>query len=645
MEPLKESSVHLLIIGAGPAGLMAAAWATRYGISYRIIDKREARVQTGHADGLQPRTLEILDSFGIVDRPMKEGFHVMEICSWNPGAAGQIQRTQRVKASRDGISRLSQIGLNQGAVEAVFEDFLEKNANCKVERNTDPQHLAIDHQALGDPAAYPIMLTVHRSHVAHDDRSQAGSFEKIRAKYLIGCDGAHSWTRKQLAISLEGEATEHRWGVMDIVPLTDFPDIRLSCAIHSASQGTVMTFPRENHLVRFYIQLPNERQHGQADHKKPSLESIFKTAQRILAPYTLEYSICDWWSVYCIGQRLAPRFDVDHRIFLAGDAVHTHSPKAGQGMNVSMQDTYNLTWKLCLIVLGLAHPRILSTYHSERHAVAKDLIAMDQQLAKFYSAVDDPRRMDYQTFRDSYAGFIAGVGVRYGGSCLVDTACNKRFSIPGMRRQQQQRIEVGMRIPAIELVNHASAEPTHLHALLPSTGAFRVIVFAGRLGSSSDRLKLVNSFAPRLQALVDRYNDKHTPRPPPSPCLLNGVEYITADDTTLLGRRTTPGWNESKHTPNKDKEEDKASLVLLEILLLHSGTCDALALLDLHAVFHPWDAERGWDYGRVFVVGGDIGDHSKKDSRVDDDDNHDNNDNDSPVEKGPEAKDTRQEGW
>ena len=82
MTSSRPADVDLIIIGAGPAGLVAAAWASRYGVSCRIIDKNASRISTGHADGLQPRTVEILDSFGIADRPLKEGYHVIEICSW-----------------------------------------------------------------------------------------------------------------------------------------------------------------------------------------------------------------------------------------------------------------------------------------------------------------------------------------------------------------------------------------------------------------------------------------------------------------------------------------------------------------------------------------------------------------------------------
>jgi phenol 2-monooxygenase len=146
--------------------------------------------------------------------------------------------------------------------------------------------------------------------------------------------------RKQLGFTLQGDSTDYTWGVLDVVPITDFPDIRMRCAIHSANSGSVMVIPRENKLVRLYIQLTTTEkgEGGKADRSKINPEVILKSAQRIIAPYKITYRYCDWWTAYQIGQRVGNSFSLHERIFLAGDAVHTHSPKAGQGMNVSMQD-------------------------------------------------------------------------------------------------------------------------------------------------------------------------------------------------------------------------------------------------------------------------------------------------------------------
>ena len=179
-------------------------------------------------------------------------------------------------------------------------------------------------------------------------------------------------------------------------------DIRNRCMIHSANSGTLMIIPRENRLVRLYIQVQEvSAGGGRLDRSRLTPEVIFKAAQRTIAPYKLEYHYCDWWTAYQIGQRTGERFSKLNRVFLAGgmfdyslnlavvddlaDAVHTHSPKAGQGMNVSMQDTYNLGWKLGLVCKKVLKPEVLSTYELERKQIAKDLIAFDQKFSRLFT--------------------------------------------------------------------------------------------------------------------------------------------------------------------------------------------------------------------------------------------------------------------
>ena len=114
----------------------------------------------------------------------------------------------------------------------------------------------------------------------------------------------------------------------------------MRCAIHSAESGSVMVIPRENKLVRFYIQLTEvDSETGKrVERSKVNPKMILRSAQKIMQPYKLDFHYIDWWTAYQIGQRVSDRFSVDTRVFITGDAVHTHSPKAGQGMNVSMQD-------------------------------------------------------------------------------------------------------------------------------------------------------------------------------------------------------------------------------------------------------------------------------------------------------------------
>jgi 2-polyprenyl-6-methoxyphenol hydroxylase-like FAD-dependent oxidoreductase len=147
-------------------------------------------------------------------------------------------------------------------------------------------------------------------------------------------------------------------------------------------------------LVRIYVELDKLNENERVSSRNITIDRLIAAAQRILHPYTLEVKEVAWWSVYEIGQRLCDKFDdvpdaevasrLPH-IFIAGDACHTHSPKAGQGMNVSMQDTFNLGWKLSSVLLGRCAPKLLHTYSAERQAIAKELIDFDREWAKIHA--------------------------------------------------------------------------------------------------------------------------------------------------------------------------------------------------------------------------------------------------------------------
>jgi phenol 2-monooxygenase len=342
------------------------------------------QVYNGQADGLQCRTLEIFDSFGMAQRAWSEANHMLEICLWNPDESGKLKRSDRIPDTIPGLSRFQQVVLHQGRIEQFFLDSIKAHSDIRVERGILPTSFEFDEAKAADFQDYPISVMLRtlseedstpqqrqqhqktsdgqqkvvedglfRSNLVADDTDDliraaeassrnANEVELVKAKFMVGCDGAHSWVRRQAGFSLEGDSTDYIWGVLDIIPITDFPDIRHRCAIHSANDGSVMVIPRENKLVRLYIQLQStsyQKNGAKADRSWITPEIILKSAQRILHPYKLDYAYCDWWTAYQIGQRVGNHFSLHDRVFLAGDAVHTHSPKAGQGMNVSMQDS------------------------------------------------------------------------------------------------------------------------------------------------------------------------------------------------------------------------------------------------------------------------------------------------------------------
>ncbi|GLA50759.1 hypothetical protein AnigIFM63604_007074 [Aspergillus niger] len=546
------TQTDLLIIGAGPAGLMAACWASQYtNMTTRIIDKHPSRTATGHADGIQSRTLEILESFGLVDPIVRKGVQHAEMCFWGYDKnAGGITR-QKMDPAQTDKSRYNMVLLNQGMIEQIILDYLELEREKRVEVEYAKQAKTLE---ILKEDEYPIVVGVKR--VGLDGANgHCDQVETIRARYVIGCDGARSWVREQLQVPMRVCSGDTTWGVVDIAPITDFPDIRQSCAIHAGDRGSIMTAPRENRLVRFYIYPKGDGRlsvEGK-DRSEVSLDEIVGAMAKVMKPYKLTYKHCDWWSIYKIGQRLVETYRPHDRIFLAGDAAHTHSPKAGQGLNVSMQDTYNLTWKLCSVITGEASPSILNTYELERRPVGEELLKLDTELVQAYEQ-DTSVTEGVERVRGQYIDFMTGVGVTYGPNQLVagkkaDTAV-------------ANNIKIGMRLPSHPVVGQADGISMQLSSRLTSNGAWRLLVFPGDLRE------------PRNQSRLSRFANQ---------------------------------FNEQSHLPCLHKDQSNRCSRLLETIMVHSSPRTSVNLLDLPEILHPFDETWGWDYSRVFADDGSYG--------------------------------------
>lgn len=279
-----------------------------------------------------------------------------------------------------------------------------------------------------------------------------------------------------------GDSTDTVWGVMDIYPLTDFPDIRRKCTIHSSS-GNLLIIPREGgSLVRFYIQLPAGSQP-----KDVTLADLQRTAQAIFAPYTMAFADTFWWSAYSIGQRLADNFHKDYRVFLTGDACHTHSPKAGQGMNVSLQDGYNLGWKLGSVLSHISHPSILPSYVAERSKTAADLIAFDRELSRLFSRKEE-REGEFADYFTKSGRYMAGFTARYEDSIISSLSHSDESVATG--------VKVGMRFPSAQVVRFCDARPVQLQSVCKSDGRWRVIVFPGDIVQNATSRKRLEKVRP-----------------------------------------------------------------------------------------------------------------------------------------------------
>ncbi len=338
-----------------------------------------------------------------------------------------------------------------------------------------------------DPAAspldsYPVSARLERLDAAHE-----GQVETVRARYVVGCDGARSAVRKSIGRVLYGDSANYAWGVMDVLAVTDFPDIRLKALIQSASEGSILLIPREGgYLVRIYVEMDKLNENERVASRNITVEHLIAAVQRILHPYMIEVKEIAWWSVYEIGQRLCDKFDdVPEqeerqrlpRVFIAGDACHTHSPKAGQGMNVSMQDSFNLGWKLVSVLQGRCAPELLHSYSAERQAIARELIDFDREWAKMLSTPlksspddDGVDPAEVQQYFVRHGRYTAGTATHYASSTLTGEATHALL-VKGLT--------IGARFHSAPVIRLADAKPVHLGHVAQADGCWRLFVFVG----------------------------------------------------------------------------------------------------------------------------------------------------------------------
>src|SRR5438477_444329 len=416
--------VDVLIVGCGPTGLTLAAQLAAFSdIRTRIVEQKSSRLLVGQADGIACRTMEMFEAFGFADRVMKEAYWVNEFVFWKPDETrrGALVRSNRVQDVEDGLSEFPHVVLNQARVHDFYLDVMH---NSPTRLAPDYSRRLLDLAIPSDAPDAPITVRLERLDPGHQ-----GEVETVGARFVVGCDGAHSVVRRSLELALRGDSANQAWGVMDVLAVTDFPDIRLKAAIQSAHDGSALIIPREGgYMFRIYIELDKLAENERAVSLNITPERLVAAARRILHPYSLDVKEIAWWSVYEIGQRLCDRFDdvPDHsaadvhpRVFIAGDACHTHSPKAGQGMNVSMQDGFNLGWKLAAVLRDRAAPELLHSYSAERQAIAGELIAFDREWAALLASSKGSDPAETQSYFVKHGRYTAGTATHYRPALLT----------------------------------------------------------------------------------------------------------------------------------------------------------------------------------------------------------------------------------
>jgi 2-polyprenyl-6-methoxyphenol hydroxylase-like FAD-dependent oxidoreductase len=428
------NTCDVLIVGAGPTGLSLAAQCLRYGLSFVIIDGKDAPTEQSKALVVHARTLEIYDQYGLARHAREQGQPLTKIVVLSEGKV----------AAKPDFSEL-------GRKFTPFPYFL-------VLAQSKNEHLLYEHlRAHGAEVRWSTQLIdfdQDADAVTARIRTPLGITAELSARYLVGCDGASSLVRHQMGLGFEGSTYPRLFYVADVEMTLDIPDTEINndgstliAALGENSYVLLAPMKGDNHW-RFTGNIPDFDAH---DHDSGSgedipFEVIAERAQRQVArPMTI--ANLNWFSKYKVHTRHVEKFSVG-RVFVAGDAAHVHTPAGGQGMNTGIQDAYNLAWKLALVIAG-ANPALLDTYNEERLANARHLVRSTDQIFDVLAGDSWRTRTlrryvlpglaklmtSFEPVREVMFPFLAETAISYRGQSLATTTTKHgHFNIePGDR--------------------------------------------------------------------------------------------------------------------------------------------------------------------------------------------------------------------
>jgi len=400
-------NTDVLIVGAGPTGLMLACQLARRGVRATIVDRHAGPARETRALGVQARTMEIYAQLGVVGRALELG---------KKGTGANIW------ARGKWMARLPLSDIGEGLTPYPYLFILGQDDNERI--------LGERLRALGSDVAWNTELTglaQHDDHAVATLRHADGSTREIKCAWVAGCDGAKSAVRELNGIGFPGAHYEHVFFVADVEVTGAMKPDELN--VYLWKDGFHLLFPMRgaNHWRVVGI-LPEALKGKEVGFKdvEPSVKGE--------AGADLVFQGCSWFSTYRIHHRAATRFR-DGRCFLLGDAAHIHSPVGAQGMNTGLQDAYNLAWKLALVVQGKADVRLLDSYDAERVPVAQRLLrTTDRAFRVIVSDTEGARLLRTQVLARLAAlafrlrpvrrfafGTISQTGIQYRDSALSET--------------------------------------------------------------------------------------------------------------------------------------------------------------------------------------------------------------------------------
>jgi 2-polyprenyl-6-methoxyphenol hydroxylase-like FAD-dependent oxidoreductase len=460
--------VDVLIIGAGPTGLMMAIECVRHGLSCHLIDKRDGKVSDiSRAVAIQPRTLEMFSQIGLIDRFLEQGIKIQ-------GANPTYHKEPLTHFSFSSLHSPYPfiLSLEQTKTEKILEEYA---LSLGVVIHESVECIQIQEM----PAS--VVATLEEVH------SKEQSF--CKASYLVGCDGAHSFVRKYLQLSFNGTTFDAIFSLADVCVKWDYPHDEVTAFF--GKEGIVAAIPLpEKDRYRLIFEVPQMRA------KEPTLEQIEALLQKKTGTAVQLYNP-RWISNFHINTRLSKSHQRG-RIFLAGDAAHIHSPVGGQGMNTGLQDAYNLGWKLSLVMKKNAPPSLLNTYHLERHYVAKKLLAATSK-ASYLATLSNPIGIYLRNLLIKCVGKIPFLQKKLLLALSQTAICYPKSSLTVGSK-------AGKRAPDAPIFYRGIR--THLYTLWQKSTHFHVIVFCHKKPHECiERLKDLSISCPTLYVTLDPIKD------------------------------------------------------------------------------------------------------------------------------------------
>ncbi|KAL6049558.1 FAD monooxygenase [Balamuthia mandrillaris] len=373
----------LVIVGAGPVGLLCAYLGHLCDLRVVIVDKSSQPLQVGRADALNARTLQLLE----VVKLFQDLFPLGKPCNTSSVFCDGkfLSRQSTWWEALEGCFHKHFLMLGQAFVEQLLDRKLSE-VKKPVRRNTTITNIEVKEDGC--------MTTLMTGEVIH-------------SRFVIGADGSRSFVRSHFNIPFEITRPEIVWAVVDGVLDTDFEKVP-EIIVFQSDTSDVAWIPREQNIDRFYIRM---------DRKEFTFEEVLEKINRALHPYRLSFKEVAWFSQFSVKESLAENFIFKDKIILAGDASHIHSVNGGQGLNTGLADAFNLMWKLHFVLHHSAPLWLLKSYEEERKPVAKSVIETSGALVrttKYAQTGERSHAENYVRLIEKKAGNITGMGIGYG---------------------------------------------------------------------------------------------------------------------------------------------------------------------------------------------------------------------------------------